>query len=298
MSIFSRFFGKREPDDASDDMVAELQADDCPALQVVFADNLQLDSEAVMEAMRAYHPSMTEARCEVAEELNEEGKIFGLAGWGKHVIKIVGFDLPMPQDTVEFCVAPSHYGESLKEQARAHKSHLLLWYGGQEESVVEQFVALAAFAGVLEQFGAIVVLNENARTSFPAAALSGNVVEGDIWEQLRTLPLPVLYCGFVKFHDPKDTRVWVRTYGAYVLGLPDFAAHTNGPHEGQRYFDMFDSILRYMLNTGKRLAAGHTMQIGAEDYLRCRAAKKNEPWLESKGEMLVVEIIRADQVNR
>ena len=59
--------------------------------------------------------------------------------------------------------------------------------------------------------------------------------------------------------------------GAEVLGLPDFAAYTSGHHEGQRYFDMFDSIMRYMLNTGNRLAAGHTMQIGAEEYLRCRA---------------------------
>jgi hypothetical protein len=40
------------------------------------------------------------------------------------------------------------------------------------------------------------------------------------------------------------------------------------------------------------------MQLGAHDYLRCRAPKKDEPWLESKGETLVVEVIRADQINR
>ena len=82
------------------------------------------------------------------------------------------------------------------------------------------------------------------------------------------------------------------------LGLPDYAAYTNGHHEGQRYFEMFDSLMRYTLNTGRRLAAGHTMQLGADDYLRCRAPTKDEPWLESKGEMLVVEVIRADQINR
>jgi hypothetical protein len=298
MSIFNRFFGKRESDDRPDDLVARPKTDDSPALQILFADRFQLDPAAITAAMRAYHPSMAQARCEVAPELNQESKVFGLAGWGKHVIKLVGFDLPMPKDVVELCVAPSHYPQLLKDRARAHKSHLLLWYAGSEESVVEQFVALAAFAGVMDRFAAVVVLNESARTSFPTAALSGKGIKGDMMEQLRTLPLPILYCGFVKYDIPNDKNVWMRTYGAHVLGLPDFAVYTNGHHEGERYFGMFDSIMRYMLNTGKRLAAGHTMQLGASDYLRCRAPTKDEPWLESKGEMLVTEVIRADQINR
>jgi hypothetical protein len=298
MSVYNRFSGKRESDDRPDDLVAGPKKEDSPALEILFTDRFALDPAAVTGAMRAYHPSMADARCEVAGELNEEGKIFGLAGWGEHVLQLVGFDLPMPKDVVELCVAPSHYQQPLKERARAHQSHLLLWYAGGEEAALEQFVALAALAGVLERFGAIAVLNEAAHTSFPAAALSGQGIEGDILEQLRALPLPILYCGFAKYNIPNDTHVWMRTHGAHVLGLPDFAAYTNGHHEGQRYFDMFDNIMRYMLNTGKRLAAGHTMQVGADDYLRCRAPTNDEPWLESKGEMLVVEVIGVDQINR
>jgi hypothetical protein len=298
MSVYNRFFGKRESDDSPNDLVAGPRKDDSPALQVLLEDGFRLDPAAVTRAMRTYHPSMAKARCEVARELNQEGKIFGLAGWGNHAIQIVGFDLPMPTDTVELCVAPSHYPQQLKERARAHKAHVLLWYAGRDESVIEQFVALTAFAGVLDRFGAIVVLNESARTSFPVEALSGQGVNCDMMELLRTLPLPILYCGFVKYDIPNDRHVWMRTYGAYVLGLPDFASYTNGHHEGQRYCDMFGSIMRYMLNTGKRLAAGHTMQIGDDNYLRCRTPTNDEPWLESKGEMLVVEVIRANQINR
>jgi hypothetical protein len=298
MSVYTRFFGKRESDDNPDDLVAGPKKEDGPALQVLFADAFTLDAAAVTKAMRAYHPSMASARCEVAGEPNREGKIFGLAGWGPHVIQLVGFDVPMPKETVELCVAPSHYAQPLKERARAHKGHLLLWHAGAEEAVVEQFVALAAFAGVLERCGAIVVLNESGRTSLPTAVLAGKDVKSDRMELLRALPLPMLYCGFVKYNVPNDTHVWMRTYGAHVLNLPDLAAYTRGHQEGQRYFDMFDSILRYMLNSGKRLAAGHTMQLGANDYLRCRAPRTDEPWLESKGEVLVVEVIRADQINR
>jgi hypothetical protein len=298
MSIYTRFFGNRESDDGPDDLVAGPKAEDAPALQVLFADSVQLDPVAVSKAMRAYHPSMAKARCEVAADLHQGGKIFGLAGWGEHVIQLVGFDLAMPKDSVEECIGPSHYPQPLKERARAHQGHLLLWYRGREKVVVEQFVALAAFAGVLARFGAIVVLNESAHTSFPAAALSGKDVKGDTLQLLRTLPLPVLFCGFVKYNVPDDTRVWMRTYGAHVLKLPDFAVYTQGHHEGQHYFDMFNNIMRYLLNTGRRLAAGHTMQVGEDAFLRCRAPRKDESWLESKGEILVVEVTGADQVNR
>jgi hypothetical protein len=298
MSVYNRFFGKRESDDRPDDLVAGPKKEDSPALQVLFDEAFTLDPAAVTRALRAYHPSMADARCEAAGELNGEGKVFGLAGWGQHVIQLVGFDLPMPKEAVELCVAPSHYAQALKERARAHKGHLLLWYAGAEGSVVEQFVALAAFAGVLERCGAIVVLNESARTSLPVAVLAGKDDKGDRMELLRGMPLPMLYCGFVKYNVPDDTHVWMRTYGADVLKLPDLAAYTGGHHEGQHYFDMFDSILRYMLDSGKRLAAGHTMQLGAKDYLRCRAPRTDEPWLEGKGDLLVVEVIRPDQINR
>jgi hypothetical protein len=263
----------------------------------LFADAFTLDPTAVTRAMRAYHPSMANARCEVVDELNREGKIFGLASWGEHVIQLVGFDVPMPKETIELCVAPSHYAQPLKERARGHQGHMLLWYAGAEEAVVEKFVALAAFAGVLDRCGAIVVLNESARTSLPTVVLAGKEDTTDTMERLRTMPLPMLYCGFVKHNVPKDTHVWMRTYGAYVLKLPDLAAYTKGHHEGQRTFDRFDSILRYMLGTGKRLAAGHTMQLGANYYLRSRAPRRDEPWLESAGEVLVVEVIRPDQIN-
>ena len=161
---------------------------------MLFTGGIGLDPAAVTAGLRAYHPTLANTRCELAGGLNQEGKLFGLIGWGDHVIQLVGFAQPMPSDHVEVCVAPSHYPQPLKEQARAHRSHVLLWYAGGEESVVEQYVALAVVAGVLADFGAIAVLNETARTSFPAAALSGRVT-GDMLHQLRTLPLPACTAG-------------------------------------------------------------------------------------------------------
>ena len=299
MSLFSRFFGKTEKDDSTaSELVANPAIKEPLSLQILFTERCPLEPERLAALLRSYHPSMSKARCEIDPELSSEGKFFGMVGWKKHVVRCVGFDLPMPPQAVEKCIAPSHYPQDLKERARSHKAHIMLFYAGYEASPFEQYVALAAVAGALAGLGAIVVLNESGHTSFPAAALSGEDSNGDILDLLRTLPLPILFCGFVKHGLEGVPGIWMRTYGAPLLGLPDFAAHAEGHHEGQRYFDMFDNMFSYLRDSGARLAAGHTMQIGDEEYLRFRAPSEEEEFLVDDGGLLVAEVIGPDQINR
>jgi len=299
MSIFSRFFGRKETDDfAGEPLVADPDIKHPLSLQVLFSDPWHVDSDRLAEALRSYHSSMSGARCEINTELIRDGKVLGLVGWGMHVIRLVGFDAPYPTNIVEACVAASHYPQELKQRARSHQAHIILYYAGREASPFEQYVALAATAGALAGIGAIVILNESGHTSFPAAALSGSDCEGDIMDLLRALPLSILYCGFVK-HEVEDIPgVWMRTYGAPLLGLPNFAAHASGHHEGQRYFDIFERIFGYLRETGARLADKHTLQIDEEEYLRFRVAREEEGFLARDAELLVVEPIRADEINR
>ena len=299
MSLFSRFFGKKDADDlAGGQLEANPDIKRPLSLQVLFPDAFRLDSGQLVGALRSYHHSMTEAQCEIDPELIREGKVLGMVGWDKHVIQLVGFDTPYPAAPFEACVAPSHYSQELKQRARSHKAHLILYYAGHEPSAFEQYVALAATAGALARLGAIVVLNESAHTSFPAAALSGSDSESDIMELLRAFPLSILYCGFVKHEVEGISGVWMRTYGAPLLDLPDLAAHAIGHEEGQRYFDMFENIFGYVRESGARLAAGHTIQIGEEEYLRFRAPSENEGFLQSDAQLLVVEVISANEINR
>ena len=90
----------------------------------------------------------------------------------------------------------------------------------------------------------------------------------------------------------------MRTFGANRLGLPDLAAHASGHREGERYFNMFENILRYVQESSARLASGHTMQIDNHEFLRFREATQEESFLESDGELFVAEPIRPDQINR
>jgi hypothetical protein len=296
MSLFSRFFGRKDTDDlAGAQLLANPDIKAPLSLQVLFPETCRLDAGQLIGAFKSYHRSMSDVRCEIDSELNREGNLFGMIGWGKHVIRLVGFDRPYPAEALEARVAPSHYTQELKRRARLHKAHVILYYAGRESSPFEQYVALAAAAGVMAWLGAIVVLNESGHTSFPAAALSDSDSDGDALDLLRALPLAILFCGFVKYEVEGTPGVWMRTYGAPLLGLPDLAAHATGHAEGQRYFDMFENIFRYLRESGARLAVGHTMQI-EDEYLRFRAATTEEWFLESAA-LLVTEMIGANEIN-
>jgi Domain of unknown function (DUF4261) len=296
MGILERFFGKRGADAAPPALVANESLKSRVGLQLLFSGELDLEPAAVTRALRKYHSTMAAASCEIDATAAGNGTPIGLLGWGRHVMKIVGFDVPMPSEVVEKCVQGAHYGADLKAKARAHKSHVLLYYAGQETGALEQYVALAAACGVLSRFGAIVVLNEAGHTSLPAAVLAGG--EGDILELLHSLPIPMLYSGFVKFDVEGVKGVWMRTFGNHLLGLPDFAHLAKGHHEGEATFEMICHLLSYLQSSGATFAPGHTMQVGDDTFLKARAPAKEEYFLESDGELLVLEKISASETNQ
>ena len=296
-TMFTRFFGKKGENDPTGLLVANTQLKDPLSLEILFGGQLALESATVTKALRSLHRSLSGAQCEIDPTLSQQGKIIGFAGWGKHVIRLVGFAQPMPAESVEFCVAPSHWPQALKEQARAHSGHVVLFYAGYDPEPLEQYVALASVARVLARLGGIVVLNEAAHTCMSAEVLADPETKGDPVELLRTLPLLMLYCGFVKYDVEGTEGVWMRTYGADRFGLPDFAILAASHDEGQKYFELFENMLGYLRQSGAEFAAGHTMQVGEDTYLRLRQPAKKEYFLESKGQLFVAELIGAKQIN-
>ncbi len=300
MSILSRFFGRKD-DSAliithSAPLVANANFEDNLSLQVVFRELLDFQGEALNAALRTYHPSMKNALWEIEPDM---GDFLALAGWGRHVIRMVGFNMPYAADAIEACVAPAAYPPEVKEQVRATVSNIILYYAGYDPSPLEQYVALAAVAGVLAQFGAVAVLNETAHSSLPIGVLSTDELGDKSLEILREgYPLTLLFCGFVKYQVEGVQGLWMRTYGADKFGVPDFAALAEGHHEGQKYSEIFNDILKYLIGSGAELAPGHTMQIGETTYLKFRTPLKGEDFLESSGELLVIELIEQDQINK
>ncbi len=272
------------------------EARDGRALQLLFGQRTVLDPAAVQKSLRAFHPSMAAATCEIDAATAAQGTPVGLLSWGEHVVRIVGFDVPMPTDVVEKCLQPAHLAADKKAEARAHQAHLLLYYVGKEKDPLEQYVVLAAASAALSQHGATFILNEDGHTAFPAAALAG--MTGDAMKLLRTLPIPILYSGFVKFDVEGVNGTWMRTFGNHLLGLPDLAYLAPGHHEGQSTFDLFCNLLSYLRSSGATFAEGHTTQVGESSFLRFRAPVKSEYFLENPKPLLVLEKIAKADINR
>jgi hypothetical protein len=117
-------------------------------------------------------------------------------------------------------------------------------------------------------------------------------------EQLRTFPIPALFCGFVKYDVEGVNGVWMRTYGGHLMGLPDLATLAPGHERGEEVFGLFSSIYTYLRSSGARFEAGQTMQVGSDTFMRLRAPAEGEYFLDSPGEIFVAEMISADEINR
>lgn len=309
MDLLDRFFGQGTPRPGGA-LVANPRLENPLGLQLLFDAPLDLDADALTLALRAYHPELADARAELHvvartdppdghPENDSPPALLGLIGWGRHVVKMAGFNAPMPREAVELCVRTAHFGDDLKAVAYEHAAHVLLYYAGYEPDPLEQYVALAAAAGVLARFGAVVTLNESARAAVPAHALLPHEEDdGDMLTALRELPIPFLYGGFVKLEVEGEPGVWMRTYGNHLLGLPDLALRAAGHHEGAATFHIFANMLAYVRETRRGFAPGHTMQVGENSYLKLRDRTDAEWYLEAEGEMLVCDPIGPDEVNK
>src|SRR5262245_33396000 len=130
-------------------------------LQLLFPEPPELDADAVATALRTFHPELAKAAVELHRPLAGlvpgEGpppSMVGLLTWGNHVVKLIAFAEAMPYGPVETCVGPALMDPALKEEAKAHAAHVLLFYTGSEADALEQYVALGAAAGALARFGA------------------------------------------------------------------------------------------------------------------------------------------------
>jgi hypothetical protein len=295
--LLQRFFGQGQR--LSGVAVANPLLVDPPAIGLLFPTApLALSAPTIQETLRHYHAELASATAELTS-LPARGELgsaaapsaaVGLLAWGAHVVKLVGFDGPMPASVVERCVAPAHYQPELKEQAYNHAAHVLLYYAGYESDPLEQYVALAAAAAALVPCGALIAINEQAHTSVPAwVFLPTAEDQGDTLAAIRALPLPFFFAGFVKLEVAGEQGVWMRTYNCHTFGLPDLAMWTPGHERGSATFSLFSNMLDYLRHEKQTFAAGDTIGTSEGDYLRLRLRNSGEWFLDGDEPLFVLE---------
>ena len=269
------------------------------SLQLLFRDPLQLNTELLTQLLSRI-AGLDDVRVELiavadhpvagtfVSPTGPPANFIGLIEWGLQRVKLAGFDAPMPYGPVEVCVGPAMIAPPLKHDAKYHVAHVLLYDAGTEPDPLERYVALGAVASVLAQFDAIVVMHEEARTAVQALDLIPEEGE-DILHTLRTLPLPLLWGGFVKMDAGDPDRPWVRSFANHRLGLPNLAYHLAGHEETARIFQVFSGMLGYLRSINETFAEGETVDLGDGTQFRFRAPADSEWFLESEGTLLVLE---------
>jgi hypothetical protein len=293
MDFQDRYFGRGVPTPGGPP-VANARLQEPPALAVLFAAAPDWNAETLARALREYHPDLAG----VSVEFSRDAPVMGLVGWGRHVVKVAGFDAPMPAEALDVCVRPAWYDRQWKEQAYQHAAHARLFYAGYEPDALEQFVALTATAGALARLGALVVLNEPAHTSMPAAALLPDAEdEGDTLRTLREFPLPRLYAGFVTGEVEGTPGVWMRTHGCNAFKLPDLALLADTHQQTEEVFYLFADLLAHLRASGQSFEPGDTLNIGEGMFLRVREPARDEWFLGNASPLLVAERIKPEETS-
>lgn len=289
MNFFSRLLGKRKQlGQVGNKLVANPDIEAPICLSVVFKGKLNINENELKQALSKIDPSIKDIQYESPfGQLDEH--LYAVIGWDKHVIKLVGLNAPYPTDALEPCVAPAHYDEDIKEQVRHNDSHVLLYYNGYEQDVLEQYLALTRLAASFAQFNALAVINGEAHTSLPIEGVCELITSEDGIDLLST-SLPTLFCGFVKYQVENVDGVWMRTYGADVFGLPNLAALAKSNDDCEHYFSLFSNVLNYLRESGAQMVAGDTMECGDDKMMRLRAPYDDEYFLKDENNLLVIEI--------
>jgi Domain of unknown function (DUF4261) len=288
MTFFERFSTAQRPGPAL-------------SLQLVFTDALPQDVVEMTRFVRGYCPEMAEAIVElvVASEVPEVRSLVsetgpavttvGLIAFGNHIIKLAGFDAPMPYGPIASCVEPAMMPPEVKQDAARHRSHVLLYHGGPEDDPNECYLALTCVAGAMASLGAIAILNEEARTAVPGFDLIPDPEE-DIQATIRGLPLLYLYAGFVRTNIGAPDHPWVRTFGCHHFGLPDLAIQANGYGEMSDIFRWMNAMLNYIRETDSRFQPGQIIALTDDLKFQAREPHPTElDFLDSDGEMVVLE---------
>lgn len=204
-------------------------------------------------------------------QLQAVGKILGTITFFSqdqwHTIELAGFDKPMPPAVIATCVDTALYKQADKQLAREHATHLILLYKGKDVPPLHQYHALLTAATVFKHFSAHTLVNETAHTSIPLALIHQLFKDQTAFETLNQGLLLYLYCGFTKY-DIKGTRgIWMRTFGADKLGLPNLAFLATDHTMATSVFDLFENTLRYLLKTNTPFNAGECVQMAEGVYL-------------------------------
>ncbi len=306
MGLFSNLFGRKaapSPPSPSSPAAPRPNEEDAPKETVSLSLQLLLeawtlrDEAALLAALRGYDASLSSLSLDTWV-CADDGTTLCDIQWQGQRFRLVAFNHQMPADAVEACVQPCAWDQEFKRQARAHEAHVLLLCDSPRAAVLQNYVRLAMLCGgLLEHSHGIGVLNETAQTAMPAKVWLDT--RTGRFEQWNTLPVLLLYAGFVKYVVPDSPKVWMTTRGLEAWGLPNLTTLAPDHSHGSQMLEIFGNVATYLIANGPVLQPGHTMQVGVDNHMKLRAPESaDELAIQGEGKLLVAQFISAAQANK
>ncbi|MCB9932314.1 MAG: DUF4261 domain-containing protein [Planctomycetes bacterium] len=265
-----------------------------PAMIVLLDALPEIDPAQAARGLAAIEPLRVAPRIELERG---DGMLKGLAEFDAHCIGIAGTRAPVPPEVMKTTVEVSSWTGEGRELLESHAARLVLTHHGGGAPILEKYIALYKLAAVLGGEHLRGVLIEDAWTCAPPA-LVREFTSAEMLKAFRESTPPILFTGFVKFHT--DDGTWFATKGQHMFNAPDLVMF--GPEEQpSEVMELFMNIFLYVTGSKARIAAGHTLQIAEEAYLKFSELAPDNPWrewLQGAEETLELKRINKEEINR
>jgi len=179
------------------------------------------------------------------------------------------------------------------ENIELHSAYIELSVEPNQAKPLEAYQILTFLGLMLSTQKGLVIANVNGFTSFSSAGLQQILADEDWMDAIENMPPLFLYSGPVIHEFDDNEMLWMRSYGNHLFDIPDLGTLFS-PHIVQQYVPMtltvFDNIMTYMIDTGTKVEAGHTMESETVTILlTSQSAKPDQYYYQSPSGMLRVE---------
>lgn len=227
---------------------------------------------------------LTARKIAIELDTGDENVLAGRVEFGGHSVRVVGFDVAVPKPVMEKTVECSAWKGEPRERLQNHGAHLILFHEEGGKDTADRLTALFQIAAALGADNLAGVIHESAWTC-ASHELLREFLNFDGAKDLRESIPPIVYFGILPFTEGEDS--WVATKGCHLFGVPDLVIERRG-ESNTDLFSLLHNIFVYMVQ-GTRIAAGHTMQTGEDQYFRFTGLSPDHryfDWLKGEGETL------------
>ncbi|WP_176461670.1 DUF4261 domain-containing protein [Anaeromicrobium sediminis] len=290
MGLLEKFFGKRKKRVKESEKVIE---DSQPAISLIFNELPIIDSEVVGKRIEEIESLKGSVHITLDKELNDGENILSVIEFDDHKIKLVGFNGPLPSNTINHTVNCSYWKPDEKEVMRNHKAHIICYYHGKNSDPIEKYIALYKVAYAFMENGLIGLINEDAWTCNLAYVIDDLMNEGML-EECRNVPPLLLWTNLVKM--PTESGTWMFTKGNHIFGVNDFA-YKGDMSKASEVNEIFNNIFYYIYENKVNVEVGHTLQIKEDVYLKFEKVTEEKEYIEGPLGTLVIERINPNDIN-